>query len=120
GAPSTQEETVESFVAAFDEALRTQNLDFLFDRLHPVALAAVPPGVCETFIETQFVDAAGLELAGPVEGPTSITFDTPDGPVVVDDHYTAQVVLSFQGQSFDVQGAYALVDGRMHWLSSCS
>ncbi len=118
--PQPEAETVEDFVGAFDNALATGDLDFLYDRLHPVAIEIGGTDACRAYVDTEFAAASALELTGAVTGPETVTKAGPDGPVEVPDRYTAEVALTFQGQVFAVVGEYALVDGEMRWFTPCA
>ena len=112
-------ETIEQFVTLFNAALVNDDLDFLFSRLHPVAVQAAGPGVCEAFVESQFGAASALVFVGPIQGPSTQEFSSGQGDFVVDGYYTVPVRLTFQDQLFDVQLGYALVDDQIRWLSTC-
>lgn len=118
--PEPAAETVEEFVVLFDEALAAGDLDFLYDRLHPVALEVGGIDGCRAYVDDQFAAASDLVLSGVVTGPNEVLKQTTDGSIAVPDEFTAEVTLTFQGQDFEIVAEYALVDGEMRWLSSCS
>jgi len=113
-------ETVEDFIGAFDAALGDGDLDFLYDRLHPVTLELGGAEACRAYVDTEFAAATALALTGTVTGPELVTKSAPAGPIEVPDRYTAEVALTFQGQVFDLVAEYALFDGEMRWLTNCS
>jgi hypothetical protein len=113
-------ETVEDFIEAYAQATETDDVDFFFDRLHPVVLARTDADQCRAFIAADIVTLEDYRLNGTVAGPRAVSFDTPEGPVMVDELYEAPVSFMFSGQSFDVVAAFAPVDGQMRWLTECS
>jgi len=112
-------ETVEAFVEAYAQAADADDVDFFFDRLHPVVLARTDADQCRTFIAADIVVLEDYRLNGTVAEPRAVSFDTPDGTVTVEELYEAPVSFTFRGQSFDVVAAFAPVDGQMRWLTEC-
>ena len=84
-----------------------------------MVLAREDADQCRAFIAADIVALENYRLNGDVEGPRAVTFDTPGGPVAVDELYEAPVAFRFRGQDFDVVAAFAPVDGQMRWLSEC-
>lgn len=60
-----------------------------------------------------------MVLSGSITGPDDVVKPGPDGDIAVVDRYTAEVVLVFRGQPFDVVAEFALVDRTMRWLAAC-
>ena len=113
-------ETVDEFIAAFDTALKSGDLDFVYDRLHPVTTDAFGTDVCRAFVDSQFSLASALVMAGAAVGPDDVDKFIAGKNYTVPDRFTAEVTLTFQGQDFPLTGEYALVDGEMRWLSDCA
>jgi hypothetical protein len=112
-------ETVEEFVVAFAAAIAASDVDFLFERLHPAVVGGFGPALCRSWIEGEILLLGDYKLAGPVEGPRDQTFTTPAGTGTIADAFSAPVSFVFQGQSFDGEGGFALVDGIVMWLGQC-
>lgn len=112
-------ETVEAFIEAYVRAAEADDVDFFFDRLHPIVLARTDADQCRAFIAADIVALEDYRLNGAVAEPRAVDFDTPDGTVTVDELYEAPVSFVFRGQSFDVVAAFAPVDGQMRWLTDC-
>jgi hypothetical protein len=112
-------ETVEAFIEAYAQAADADDVDFFFDRLHPVVLARTDAAQCRDFIASDIVALENYRLNGEIEAPRAVTFDTPEGPITVDELYQAPVSFVFRDQSFKVVAAFAPVDGQMRWLTEC-
>lgn len=112
-------ETVQDFVLMFAAAIDGGDSEFLFARLHPAVTGGFGLEVCRSWIEAEILQLRGYQLTGPVEGPVDQTFTTPAGEGVIADAYSAPVSFDFQGQTFDSEGGFALVEGEMRWLGQC-
>ncbi len=117
--PTAPAETVEEFVLAFAAAIAVGDVEFLFDRLHPAVVGGFGPALCRSWIEGEVLLLGNYELSGPVEGPRDQSFTTPAGTGTIPDAFAAPVSFVFQGQSFDGEGGFALVDNEMFWLGQC-
>lgn len=109
---------VEEFAAAFASSLATGSGDFAYERLHPVVVALYGADLCRAYVDREVVLISDYTFAGPVSGPTPQPFTTATGDVTVD-VYTAPVTFTFQGQQFEATGDFALVDGVVHWFTTC-
>ncbi len=118
-APSSTAETVEEFVVAFAAAIAANDVDFLFDRLHPAVVGGFGPALCRSWIEGEILLLGDYALAGPVEGPRDQSFTTPAGTGTIVDAFAAPVSFVFQGQSFDGEGGFAQIGNDMFWLGQC-
>ncbi len=112
-------ESVEGFIEAFAAALERGDVDFLFDRLHPVVLELKDAGVCRAYIEQEFLQIRDYRLVGSVEGPFPRTFSGAGESYDVPELYEAEVAFLFQGQAFEATAALAPVEGAMHWFTEC-
>ncbi len=117
--PTAPAETVEEFVLAFAAAIAVGDVEFLFDRLHPAVVGGFGPVLCRSWIEGEVLLLGNYELSGLVEGPRDQSFTTPAGTGTIPDAFAAPVSFVFQGQSFDGEGGFALVDNEMFWLGQC-
>lgn len=112
-------ETVEDFVSAFAAAIAAGDVDFLVDRLHPAVIGGFGPALCRAWIETEILELVDYQVTGPVAGPSPQSFTTPAGTGTIEDAFSAPVSFVFQGQQFDGEGDFALVDGEMRWMGQC-
>lgn len=118
-AGSFDSEDPEDFVDQFRKAIDRGDLGLLADRLHPIVLAIYGEEACLAHIEQEVLNVENYVQVGPVEGPTTRTFDTPSGTTSAIT-YTAEVVFDFGGQVFDDKALYGPVDGLMHWFTECA
>lgn len=112
-------ETVEEFVLAFAAAIASGDVDFLVNRLHPAVVGGFGPALCRTWIETEILELVDYQVTGPAVGPRTQTFTTPAGTGTIEDAFSAPVSFLFQGQKFDAEGDFALVDSEMRWMGQC-
>lgn len=111
--------TVEAFVADFARALADGDVEFVLSRLHPVAIDLYGEDLCRAWTAREIMALVGYQLTGPVEGPDDVTVSAGGETRAVSDVYVAPIRFTFQGESFDSQGQYALLDGLVHWLGVC-
>ena len=95
-------------------AIELENVDFLFERLHPEVLALSTPELCRDFIEREILELREYEQVGPVEGPERRDLSTG-----LESVYTVPVSFVFQGTAFEVTATYAVVDGEVRWFTEC-
>lgn len=107
-------ETVAEFLVAYREALDGDDLDFLFDRLHPIVKDTFDEQLCREFIVREIAILENYAATADPGEPrqTSVL----DAPVQL---YEVPVEFEFQGQHFEAVGAFALVDGRVHYFTEC-
>jgi hypothetical protein len=107
-------EVIQTFVPEFAGMIAADDVEGLFDTLHPAALETQDADLCRAFIEREIVALGDYRLTGDVTGPVATTF----GSTTVD-LYTAPVSFTYQGQSFDSTATFALVDGQVRWFTTC-
>ena len=112
-------ETVEEFVDRFAAAIAASDVEFLFDRLHPAVIGGFGPDVCRNWVEAEILQFSDYELTGLAEGPGDQSFSTPAGSGVIENAFSAPIHFTFQGQGFDAEGGFALIDTEMYWLGQC-
>jgi hypothetical protein len=111
-------EMVEDFVIAFRVAVDAEDVAFLMERLHPIVLEVFGEKLCRAFIEREILQLENYVQAGPVEGPTTRSFETPSGSGEAVT-FSVPVEFVFQGQHFEDTARYGPVDGEMHWFTEC-
>ena len=117
---TTPPETVEDFIVAYREALDSDDLEFLTTRLHPRVVEAYGEEVCRDWIEAEVVAIESYELVEVLSGPADQVFTDPEGSQFpIADTFTATVTFSFQGEAFESQAQFALLDHLMYWLGTC-
>ena len=110
---------MEDFVGLFAAAIAADDVDFLFDRLHPASLGGFGPDLCRSWIEQDILTLEDYQLTSEVEGPHDQSFTTPAGTGTIENAYSADVTFSFQGQLINGAAGFASFDGVMHWLGQC-
>ena len=113
------DQTVEEFLPEFVAAIESGDVDFLFDRLHPAVVGGYGPDLCRNWIEAEILTLQNYQLTGPVVGPIDQPFTTPAGTGTIENAFSVPASFVFQGQQFDTDAGFALVDARMHWLGQC-
>jgi len=111
---------VELFVEAYAAALVADDVDFLFDSLHPVVIDGYGADECRNWIQSEIILLGDYALTGPVDGPFEQPFTTPSGTGTIPDAYSAPIRFSFKGQDFESTGGFADVDGQIRWLGQCT
>ena len=112
-------ESVEDFVELFASAIAGDDVDFLFDRLHPASVGGFGPDLCRNWIENEIVTLENYQLTSDMAGPHDQSFTTPAGTGTIENAYSADVSFSFQGQLINGEAGFALIVGVMHWLGQC-
>lgn len=112
------DETVDEFTEAFAAALEVQDLEFLFDRLHPTVIDRFGEASCRSHLAAEFSPMRDYRIVGTVTGPESREVETPTGTVTLE-VFDAEVAFSYLGQEFEATGTFSLVGGEMHWFATC-
>lgn len=112
-------QAIAEFLFVFNEALGRGELDFAYDRLHPVALAMAGEERCRAYVTAEFADATAIALAGEIRGPTTVSKVGTAGTFEVLNRFTADVSLTVSGQEFAILGEYGVIDGQVYWFSTC-
>jgi hypothetical protein len=118
-AETTVPETPEEFFALFAEAIRTGDVEFLLDRLHPVVLDLYGRQQCRAAVASLPTDPSFGVRVRSVRGPESYEF-APDGQsVTVDDAFTLTLAFTSTEGTSRQEGHLALIDGEMRWFTDC-
>lgn len=113
--PTPTLESLDEFVEAFNSP---SGRAFQIGRLHPVLDEVFEPGTCDEWIDSRFIGTT-IALAGDPTTPGPAEVNGPEGPIAVDQYFTAPVVLTFQGTPTETTAAFAYVDGLIHWFTNC-
>lgn len=105
---------VEAFVLEFAAALDREDVDFLYERLHPAVKSTFDESTCRTHIESEILDLDGYRQTGPVEGP----LDTEFAEFLLTT-YEVPVAFDFDGQAFESSASYSLTEGTVRWFAQC-
>lgn len=113
-APSA-DELVAAFLADYVAAIAAGDADFLEATLDPLVVAQADAATCRAFIERDILALTDYTATGDPAGPTTrellgATFDR---------FFTVPVSFVFQGQAFDDQAAFAVVDATVTWFATC-
>ena len=104
---------------AFSTALDQGDRAFVFDRLHPVVVESWGEELCSAWVDREIMALGDYSLEGPSDGPVDYEVSTPAGTVMVPDYYAAPISFTFDGQSFEAEGTFALVAQEVYWLGQC-
>jgi hypothetical protein len=111
---------VEDFIVAYREALDGDDVEFLTARLHPRVVEAYSAETCRAWIEGEVVAIESYELVEVLSGPADQMFTDPEGSQFpIADTFTVTVSFTFQGEPFESEAQFALLDGLMYWLGTC-
>ncbi|MEX0699999.1 MAG: hypothetical protein WD354_09730 [Acidimicrobiia bacterium] len=114
-------ETVEAFVATYRAALDADDVEFLFARLHPKVVETQGTELCRAWVEREVLVLDNYQIAGEITGPADERFPAPDGSqFAIADTFSTTVTFTIEGQNFESEAGFALVEGVMHWLGTCS
>jgi hypothetical protein len=113
-------ETLEQFVESYRAALDTDDVGFLFDRLHPRVVGIYGSDLCRAWVAREVVGLDNYEIAGEVTGPADEMFTASDGTrFAIADKFSTTITFTIQGQDFETEAGFALVEGVMYWLGTC-
>jgi hypothetical protein len=112
-------QTVEDFVFQLRAAIDADDVEFVFGRLHPAVVDAYGAETCRSWVETEIIKLENYGVIGEVNGPSDRTAKLPGGDQVIKDMFDAPIRFRLDGQSFDSEGGFALVDGLIYWLGQC-
>ena len=111
----TPTEQVTAFLVEFNTALADSDVDFLVARLHPAVFTLFDEETCRNFVESDILALSQYQLTGAVTGPTVTSI----GGQEVTGYLTAPVSFVIGGETFQQEGAFALLDGQVYWFTQC-
>ncbi len=111
-------ETLDDFVAAFNEANSAGDTSFALARLHPVVIESFSHEQCQQWLEERFVFTT-IEIDGVATPPAASLISTPAGEVEVDAYFTVATSLTFRGSVTEATAGFGYVDGQVHWFTNC-
>ena len=113
-------ETVEGFVTLYLQALDEDNIEFLYQRLHPRVTEAYGEDLCRAWVEREIAVLSEYQLVGEASGPADQMFTDPNGEqFAIADTFTAPVRFVFEGTTFESEAQFALLDSDIYWLGAC-
>lgn len=107
-------ETVEDFLVLFRDALDNDDIDFLYDRLHPIVIDSFGADLCRAYVEREIAILDNYQATGPASSPETQTIQGESVDVI-----TVPVEFDFQGEHFEANSSYALVDGEVRYFTEC-
>ncbi len=111
-------ETLDDFVAAFNEANSAGDTSFALARLHPVVIESFSHEQCQQWLEERFVFTT-IEIDGVATPPAASLISPPAGEVEVDAYFTVAPSLTFRGSVTEATAGFGYVDGQVHWFTNC-
>lgn len=105
---------IEEFVEAFVDAIAREDVEFLFETLHPAIISLFDEPACRTFISEDIVQLAEYRLIGEVDGPTLQSI----GSTTVE-MFRAPVAFTFQGEDFTSEATFAFDGSEVRWFTQC-
>jgi hypothetical protein len=112
-------ETVELFVEDFNVAFANQDVDFLFDRLHPAVFDLYGAEQCQGYLEGVIDNLIQVEVLETYPlGPWQ--YERDGRSIAVENAYTVDANILVAGQSSEQELHYALGDdGNLRWFTDC-
>jgi len=118
---TTPPETLEEFVVAYRAALDSDDVAFLFGRLHPKVIETQGQEFCRAWVERDVIVLDNYQVIGEISGPADQMFPAPDGSqFAIADTFSTTVSFTIQGENFESEAGFALVESAMYWLGTCS
>ncbi len=110
---------VAAFVQEFSAALAAGDREFIESRLHPQVIDGYGADLCATWITNEIMTMSNYRLIEGPDGPVDQVFGTPGGDRSVSNAWSGRVAFTFQGQEFEGDAGFAILDGTVHWLGQC-
>ena len=110
---------VAAFVQKFSAALAAGDREFIESRLHPQVIDGYGADLCATWITNEIMTLSNYRLIEGPEGPVDQVFGTPGGDRSVSNAWSGRVAFTFQGQEFEGDAGFAVLDDVVYWLGQC-
>ncbi len=118
-ATTTTAETFDAFVASFRRALDTDDVEFLFARLHPRVAEAYGAELCRGFIEREIVELDDYQTVGDPVGPRRKNLEAGGTTITLDGVYDVDVSFMFGGQAFSSPASFVFDGTSWFWVGQC-
>lgn len=105
---------IEAFIELFTDAIATEDIDLLFETLHPAVVSLFDETTCRDFITEEIVQLREYRLIGEIDGPTA---QSVAGVTV--EMYRGPVAFTFQGEDFTSEAAFAFEGPEVRWFTQC-
>jgi hypothetical protein len=112
-------ETPEEFFALFAEAIRTGDVQFLLERLHPVVLERYGARQCRSAVASIANDPDFEAKVRTVSDPGPYEFASDGQSATVEDTLTVGVTFTNANGSSRQDAHVAYVDGVLRWFTDC-
>ena len=111
-------DSINTFYNNFNTAFQDQNVELLFDQLHPEVINLYGEDNCQVYLDsvignTIFVDVAELGPPGPW------VWERDGHSIPVEDAFTIQANVSVGGQTQEQEMHVAAVDDAIYWFTDC-
>jgi hypothetical protein len=115
--PSPQE-TPQQFLDMLAQAMRTGDVAFMLNRLHPVVIARFGSDVCRTAV-AKLTDPTAAFNVKRVDAPAPYDYRTDTRSTTVAETTAVTVDRTRQGQTAQLTVHVTLVDARFRWFTDC-
>ena len=118
-ATMTPTAAVTKFTAGLARAIRTHDVEFLFNNLDPVVIDRYGADACRAYV-TGFVDPTRRYEAGDIGSPRSWIYESDGSSDTIPDVVLVAVTGTADGQPIATEQHFALLDdGTVAWFTDC-
>lgn len=110
---------IAAFVVEFSTALDSGDRAFVETRLHPEVIDGYGADLCAAWITNEIMTLSDYRLIDGPSGPRDQVFATPGGDRSITDAWSGRVAFTFEGQDFEGDAGFAVLDGVVYWLGQC-
>lgn len=111
-------EPVTEFLAMFEAAMKSGDLEFLMERLHPAVIDRYGESACSAYLE-RVVDPDFSVEVGEINPPSAWNYDQDGVEEMIEEAWSAQVAISAGGQAQETLAHYAMHEGTLRWFTDC-
>jgi hypothetical protein len=109
---------VTAFAGELEDAIHSQDMNFLMDRLHAEIYSIYGAEQCESYLQSIEDPSFSIEVLS-VSGPEPWTLDADGRTANIPDAYTVNAEYTTRDQIERTSLHFALVDKRLHWFVDC-
>lgn len=111
-------ETIEDFIPTLAAAVLEQDVDFMLERLHPVAVAYYGEEGCQSYVEGLDDPAFAIEVLD-IQGPQAWLFQREGLTADVPNTYFVDANVTSGGQTSQSELHFPVVNGELRWVPDC-